>query len=343
MTDIPDSAFEPTRSNEREGPESVVSIPFLKVRPGSGLPPSALTPDEKLASGQRFYKRSYAKCQLLKGTARRILDQDSGCSVFAIMRQCWRVSETWWVGPPKTLVSTTEDDPNQDQYKEGGPKPVIRVFCPEGAATAPSSPPPQDGGDPAVWLPPAEEKWGTGQGTTLVEPSPGGDVLVEREVWLELMPPAQQQGCWITGSYRRFWKVTKTPLPNGTKVESREPYTPDTVETKVFRVPGCIDKVARVESAEPLFDVMASLSGRETWTSVSSVWVPTAHVLIQFQIGEVGLTSERLRTLIERSLTSIHKIAGPLAESLVARSSAAAGSPPGTETQSKKPPAKNSA
>jgi len=325
VADIPDSAFDPTRSNEHESSEGVVQSPWLPVRPDAGLPASALTPDGKLASGQRFYKARWTKCQLIKGTEQRILDQDDGCSVFTIKKQCWKVSETWWVGPPKTLISTTQDDKDQDQYKDGDPKVVTVVFCPDGVATP--APPPSGGDPPPVWVPPREEKWGTGQATTSVEQSPAADYLVVREVWEELVPPAQQKGCVVTAAYKRFWKVTKTKLRDGPTTETSEPYTPETIESRIFIVPGCTEKVSRTESAEPLFDdVMAAMSGREKWTSVSSVWVPTAHLLVQFQIGEAGLTKDRVTALVEQSLASIHKVAGSVAETLVSRAAVRDGS-----------------
>jgi hypothetical protein len=159
------------------------------VRPGVGLPPIAITPDGKLATGQRFYKVSHRKCQLIKGEEKKVLEREDGCSVFTVKKECWLVSETFWAGPPETLIQTTDDGPNPKALDLKASVATV-VVCPE-RVTIPGG---DGGGDPPVWLPPREQKWGTGQAYTSTVVEPTGKSLTVREVWEKLVPRHASRG-----------------------------------------------------------------------------------------------------------------------------------------------------
>jgi hypothetical protein len=140
------------------------------------------------------------------------------------------------------------------------------------------------------------------------------------------------QGCVITAQYKRFWKVTKTELPNGPTTESREDYTPETIEPRTFIVPGCIPPEQSGDVSAPMFkDDMAALSHQQTWTPSPSVWIPTPHVLVRLQIAEELLDEADMRTSLEASLKSVLNMAETQAHALGTQQIAEGSKRPGAE------------
>jgi len=333
MSNLPDRAFAPTHENET----SATWAPTVPIRPPGTVPaevrPTELTPDGKIPAGQVFRKVHHVKCRLIKDSEKEVLIMDDGCIVYRVRKDCYKVSETWWQRTPPVKLSTTEDDKNQEQFLHSRSWVNVR-WCHDGSVTGlageqfivkppekapdPTIPaPPPTAPLPTVPLPPDEAIRGTGASHKVAEPD--GEFLITEQTYDRLIPPAQQKGCWITGNYKRFWKVTKKKLPDGPETITEKDYTPETVTPYRFPIPGCEETKALKSALPSLDDEMAMLSGQETWIAGRPVWVLGPYVRARFEVSQdagrrgLDLRTELTRFLEESLLHVIPSIANVLA------------------------------